>query len=827
MDKIVTDTLVQSIYLLAPKIAAKDIRKQLIGFLALIQAPDDYRGFIRVMDAVVDIGEHGYGEFYCHFGFSSPVYHALCDTLNLPQFDSMRLLKKKAMGQGWCNERPLYALLFSYHRFQDSPGKAAFVAAFIEQYLALLKINLTLSQGQLALRLKESCDKFRLLMQSCESLRPANYIYSSPLEIAALLREDRDLDSSLPEHQKSYMSQLAHFFAIDWREIKGHAGVHMLSGLRTRGRKRPSRILGDPDLLIHFGKPSDMDEREGFSPDDTIVLPETIEDTSMPQREVSQLPFVSNITSKQKKDVAQHTLTRRVRRQYNRSSVSIAVISPRDLSELFTGLENLSFRSGDVADVPKSVLAMSIYLSLVLGKSIDDLCELSISTNETVDGITIDKSGTWWLTFSFASPVRHSSRPIEKGRFEIVSDWVQWTCPKSIQSFIERAHKRKLKNYRGSLLPREAIRGIKEACQSWLSRWTRRKNVNANCQMIEDFLQLTVQAEEDIDPTTLDFAFRNTSLITRSTRHYSYYRFSELANNTERLWQSIYQKMERDKSFPADLLSWTPKQIEGGVGSSFLPTLETQSDMVAYLSERIIQQDKAVSRNLKTLLKYHNDYVTYTGYLILYSQGYRAVYNPLPTLAMVLPRYRLMVISDKDNSDYAHTRLVCLPTILEDQLTHYTRHLLGLRTHLIALDPMLGRQLSDWIDMHMPDNTVSAARHWFREHKNARNRPGPLFYFADNETSLQTKVISPKWLKAQLPFSVPVNAGRHNLRSYLLRHQVPTELINFQLGHWLIGQAYLGEYSCFDYQYATDTLIPILDEMLEERGWQSIPSLLA
>nr|WP_159063688.1 hypothetical protein [Thaumasiovibrio occultus] len=795
-------------------------------FFDLIQAPDNRRGLIRVMDTIVELCENVQDDFHLQFGLSSPVYEGLCDGLSLNEFDGIRLLKKKEMAKGWCEDRPLYALLFSYHRFQDSPGRAEFVALFLAQYYALAnnRVGQIASSTKLDIRLKESCDRFRLLMQSCESMKPSKYIHYSPPEIACLLRQDRDMDTTLAEYQKSYMTQLAHFFAADWKETKGHFRVSPTSSLRAIGRGVAAHVLGDPDLLLHFGHGKKNDEKDGLAAGDTMLLPQIVEDCSMPARDAAQGPFLSNIGNAKKRSMIQQSYTRRVRRQYNRSPASISLVSGRDLALLFDALNSLSLQHYTVQGVPKSVIGMALYLSLILGKSIDELCGLSISSQPSLDGIYIDEKGDWWLSFGLASIVKRSSRPVESRRFEPVTNYVHWDCPKSVRRVVRQAHRSDLLGYKGALIPREYLQEVNQACRHWVERWARRQSANLSCQSIEAFLLMTTLADEEIDPTCLDFAFRTTSLVTRTTRHYSYYTLSCLASNLEKIWRTIHLRMDESDALPTDLLTWIPQSTESGIGSCFVPTLATQREMVACLQHPLRSKDKQVYRELVAMMRYHNAYAAYTSYLVLYATGYRAVYNPLPSLSMVLARYQLVVISDKDNSDYAHTRVVCLPTVLAEQLANYTRHLLALRTRLIALDPRLGRQLTEWLEQHVPNDTIATARQWFHDHKNAKDRPGPLFYFSEDTGDVN--VVSPSWLKTQLPFSVPVNAGRHNLQSYLLEQQCPSELINFQLGHWLSGQAFLGDYSCFDYQSATQYLRPLLDKMLEERGWQSIPSLL-
>ena len=77
----------------------------------------------------------------------------------------------------------------------------------------------------------------------------------------------------------------------------------------------------------------------------------------------------------------------------------------------------------------------------------------------------------------------------------------------------------------------------------------------------------------------------------------------------------------------------------------------------------------------------------------------------------------------------------------------------------------------------------------------------------------------------QLP-QLPLNCGRHYLRRYLQINDVPQELIKLQMGHWVTGENPLEGFSSLCMTEAINDLLPTLDKMMNEIGWESTPSAL-
>ncbi|MDD1796398.1 hypothetical protein LRP50_25095 [Enterovibrio sp. ZSDZ42] len=799
-------------------------------FSEKLQIPDDLRGFIIFMDAIVDVLAKS-GDVTCNnLGLSQEFYTGLVDALRHPDFIQNRNMLKNSMKKGWCEDKPIYALLFSYGKYQSKDGHPQIVAAFLLQYFYIQshKSLLDFAGSTEEKRLMESCSAFRLLMSNCDQFVSARYLHCQSREIANSLEEHRQQAPNLADHHKDYMSKLSRFFASEWIESKSHSGRRNQSGIRKKSIRKQESIPGEPDFLIHFNS-ANMSQHVGTDsePDDFMLIPSIVEDISMKERGKSELPVVSNIRSKLRKRALKTSVSQKVKRRFNPSLTATQIMAPGCLAMMLDDIQNLSLSSGKIQQVPKPVIALTMYISLVLGKPIEDVKQLYITNQRGLNGIWVDDSGDWWLSFAVKSTVKASSLPADPSLFLPVSDRVNWRCPVSIRGYVERVHGNEDQiSSSTALIPEQYWEQIEHACRRWLKQRGKRTNISINCNMISEFLKNYILATEDIDLTVLDFSFGNLSILTRSTRHYSYYRLDELSLQLNQLWLKISDWMGCNSTLPGDLFHWEAKNKCSGVGSPYIPTLTAHKRLVEGLVQKVESLKPTRTSSLQSIVDHHNAFAAYVAFLLLHATGYRAIYNPLPTLSLTFKDQGMMVISDKDNTDYSHTRLICMPTMLGNQLEYYRSHLSKLKTYLIGLDWELGLSLSRWLRTTSDDSNIYQAEEWFKKHKNTRTDPGPLFYIDLKGDRAMPKVLSPTWLMSHIPPDFKVNMGRHIMRTYLINKRCRAELINFQMGHWLAGQAFLSQQSAFDLSMVKIELVPVLDQMLKEQGWRALSSHL-
>ena len=123
----------------------------------------------------------------------------------------------------------------------------------------------------------------------------------------------------------------------------------------------------------------------------------------------------------------------------------------------------------------------------------------------------------------------------------------------------------------------------------------------------------------------------------------------------------------------------------------------------------------------------------------------------------------------------------------------------------------------------------SEAANWYKRVKNSRQLLGPLFHFRKIHNQWTAVNLSPAVLVAEQPAGIrlPANAGRHWLKTRLLAERVDPELIDWQMGHWMTGQAPMGYYSIFNHVENRERLAPTLDRLLQEVGWLALNSLIS
>ncbi|RXJ71677.1 hypothetical protein CS022_20275 [Veronia nyctiphanis] len=361
-------------------------------------------------------------------------------------------------------------------------------------------------------------------------------------------------------------------------------------------------------------------------------------------------------------------------------------------------------------------------------------------------------------------------------------------------------------------------------------------SIQISRKKIEFFLVNRVLAAEKHDPVLLEFLNGNSTYVTRSARHYNFYLDNDINENIRSIWREIFIDIKR---FAPDFVEpiWgllIPLSETFGLGSQFTPTKEGIARKVESL-QRTLSQPKAfdVAHSRERMVDYHNQYTVYTLYMLINGSGYRAVYNPLPSLHFNLHRHGAIMISDKDSAkDYAHMRLVAAPTPLIEQLQYYLEHLNALANHLA----MTAESLAMNMYFHSAQKPFLSMRgklekrEWFDTAKHSKSNDGTLVFLSIDKESgrLRAKNAGPSLLNEQdnSEVSLPLNFGRHYIRQYLQKAGVHQEAIKFQLGHWVAGEIPLSSFSTQDHGQTIALLRPLLDEMMASLGWKEIPSLL-
>ncbi|MEZ9313193.1 hypothetical protein AB4205_19100, partial [Vibrio sp. 10N.286.49.F3] len=199
------------------------------------------------------------------------------------------------------------------------------------------------------------------------------------------------------------------------------------------------------------------------------------------------------------------------------------------------------------------------------------------------------------------------------------------------------------------------------------------------------------------------------------------------------------------------------------------------------------------------------------------------------SLNLRLSRYKMLMISDKDDIDFTHARIIPLAENLDKQIKHYQNHLKQLTNILHVLKPETAFHAKKQTEELIQSLSIkqSEATNWFSEIKNSKIYPGVLFYFMENRHGIHMRNVHPAWLSEQENTDYPLNATRHYLRTFLTKSNLPPESIAFTMGHWSTGEAPLGRYSTFDFNEACRAVSPIIQGMANDLNLTPIRSLLA
>lgn len=238
------------------------------------------------------------------------------------------------------------------------------------------------------------------------------------------------------------------------------------------------------------------------------------------------------------------------------------------------------------------------------------------------------------------------------------------------------------------------------------------------------------------------------------------------------------------------------------IGSDFLPTQAAVQAMIKTLRSKIEGSIKSIilldQETLSAIRDYHNAYSLYTLSMLGYATGYRAVKDPFLELEEIDPDTGLAVISDKDGPELYNARLVWVPEVVRQQLSHYRDHVNRLMPILEQVDL---QQASFGAKQHMPlIFLLEPPFHWVQA------RP---------------KTLQPL-LQDLLP--LPINVNRRFLRTNLREKGCPAEVVDAFMGHWGRGQEPWGKHSSMSAYDLIEVLKPYIERLLNALGYQALRS---
>ncbi|MCS6153568.1 hypothetical protein G3465_11730 [Shewanella baltica] len=826
----------------AIEIDAETILADLHEFLERVNAPDDLSAFFQLIVLITRVNNvstevaNFIQKMLCLAPYIYNAFHAHQMVVN--DLSINKEFYRNTYRKGWCHERPFYVLLICSWKYKVDYHSCALLAAFIKQYFDTLD---SLTDPEFATkttsREEEACSNFRLMMELGDKTFDASRVHilnshlDSPESIAANLDSIfAGKYSKLNIYPTSHVRVLRHFFRNSWCPAISRTRGH---GDKDRGPKRYGDPVTDPIVGTDDGLsailPQDnmIPDSEGLDEDDfypsqsfvmaNADMSEKRDRTALLDVAINFNPMVKHRT--------EIDVTSRVRRSHNIGMQNTQLLMPAELYLLAKKLLVYG-RSGSTRET-----AIILWTMLILSKSVSEVKNLCVfrDLSSKKQGLYIDPSGNGWWCF----PLSHSTGPRlnQIGLRKTVED-VFTACPNFLVKLITI--------HMGARLVGNLIEDVDvEKIESKLAQKLAKISDNSgggrlSLKRLTNFVCNYINSTNVIDPIYIDFSYAVNMYTTRVARSYSSVRDQKRCEQLLHFWNDVEKGISVYSGNPLtvslfELRYW--QQDEQYLGSTFTPTQATIQQLIIHLSLQTKALFPTPQHRLEDILAYHNAFVAYTAWMLLFGTGYRAAWNPLPTLALFLPSFNLMGISDKDDSDFTHSRIVAIPSVLTAQLVEYRRHLGCLRGLLRLLMPQLCSELDNIIDVDRQvlsyDNLQASA--WYTKIRNSRSQHGPFFFFQKQKSGIVTRSLSPSQLISVLKEknSIPANAGRHWLKSSLLDQGVDPELINFQMGHWQAGEVPIGNYSALSHIEAINELVPILDKLFREVGWKPLKSVLS
>lgn len=243
-----------------------------------------------------------------------------------------------------------------------------------------------------------------------------------------------------------------------------------------------------------------------------------------------------------------------------------------------------------------------------------------------------------------------------------------------------------------------------------------------------------------------------------------------------------------------------------GIGSQLAVSDTFVRELCNHLKQAIRSQQRQ-SPSISTWVGIHNTLVAYIAHWLGFCSGYRAVRDPLHDPRELDQQTGLLVISDKDDDSYRHSRVVCLPLSFVDQINEYVEHLLSLANKLTS-KPNLQNHIRQVCQRY-----CNADVNW----DGTAQALAFLFFLSPQ---LRVRNVSPSTLGEFNPTGLPANIDRHYLRSKLSELGAPAEYVDYFMGHWERGEEPYQKYSMISPLQIGKVLQPYLEQINQACGWR-------
>jgi hypothetical protein len=782
--------------------------ERIIHFFEVIKVPPDLKCLIAVIKLIIVCSKMFSKEFESMLGLNENDFKSVLGLLI--KMESILILSKK-FGNNWKSERPVYSLLLSMSKKEHSQHQLLLLVLFLESYLnKTMNYEIDINRNYL---IKE-CRALRLSIERnyFESLTPWINLEQFLQVINSELYKLSDNKNAV-----KYLKELAHFFKGDRKRYKARVATlenYQEYRLDTAMPNKPEFI--DDTSFKTFSCINDPINNEGIPLADCFNDIDFIEVKECKTDAIKEHPLGSNNTYARK--LKGRSVTSKLHKLRNKTLMASSEFQPHHYYHLFNGITQASKNSEKkINQIPLSVVAFTCWLSIYTTKSVDEIKHLHIGKNNESDGIKI--LGQEYV-FNFQIKTNVIAENDNRETHSNVGVPAYW------HELISHMHGNHFKE-NTLLIANKYHKSLNSAVAKFLKQLSVQHDISITELNMQRLLVNFGRNHNSVDITAIDYAFGEKLDSTKVTRHYTKFdnekKLAEYINGVWSLLEEIIKLYSYDFSFKDGFYQTIGRKKSKPIGAPFAPEKVQIQNLATELQSRILKIDKNILRvNIDELLKYHNNYVTNLSFILLHSTGYRAIYDPLPSLGLISSRHKSLTITDKNYFERISTRTIPITDIFLKQVEYYKKHVKVLVPLLLAHAPGLAKNIysaiaSD-IDITNLKNKLNL--------KTLNLEHGPLFVLIKNtKGQISSEKVQPSWLGQQInEFDISINSGRHLLRSYLLQEISNVEVIDYFLGHAGVGENPHEQSSSFSFNKVGSMIKPKLEAFMEEQFWRAIPS---
>jgi hypothetical protein len=344
--------------------------------------------------------------------------------------------------------------------------------------------------------------------------------------------------------------------------------------------------------------------------------------------------------------------------------------------------------------------------------------------------------------------------------------------------------------------------------------------IEINLQKVETYLLNA--SLHDYDAIFSAYFVGKRTLHSHTKLFYTRVKESEIHSKYVEFWeQRLIGLIHSDIDFKT-LGHWPRVKTNLFVGSALVP----RHDVVRKINKTFHEQLEANTiSSLEDVFNYHLEYSLYTLFFFSYATGYRGVHDILPNWRLMSHDLKWVAISDKDDLDSSHARLSYLNSMIREQLKNYFNHLKNVLGKLPILDFELYKQVLDIFRDWELDLTYRKDGDRFVFDQDTI----PVFFHIDYEKK-SIEPLSLNYFLTQLHIKehigLPVNGGRHLLRTQAISESVPSDVLDAFLGHFIYGHEPHSPYSGLNLSSLESYFEPMLTRHLKALGFKPIKSRL-